>query len=268
MPSLSKVSETLYVPLIGRIYASKNYPEILFDEKALVLENALPDGIKHMPGQNDYTYMASAVRSVNMDECVKEFLSDHPQGTIINAGCGLETTCHRNDNAKALWFELDLPEVLELRSTFFPESERDRYLPYSMFDPEWIKVVQEASDEPVMVIASGLFYYVTMQQVIEFITLLFAFPAVELVFDAVSSLGMKGTQHYMKKLNKQDATMYFSIDDAQEFVDTISPGITVIDERCFYTDARKKGKLSFPTRMIMWFSDMLSMVKMIHLKIR
>jgi O-methyltransferase involved in polyketide biosynthesis len=138
---LTKVSETLYVPLAGRIYASQKHPDILFDKAALSVANRLPEIIKAMEGQTEYTYLASAVRSRNSDRHIKRFLRLNPEAMIINVGCGLETAFHSNDNESALWFELDLPEVLKLRSQYFPESARDRYLPFSMFDETWIKTV-------------------------------------------------------------------------------------------------------------------------------
>ncbi len=35
------ISGTLYIPLTGNIYTSKNFRELLFDEKALELEEAI-----------------------------------------------------------------------------------------------------------------------------------------------------------------------------------------------------------------------------------
>ena len=133
MKTLSAVSETLYVPLIGRIYATKFHPDILEDKSALAIEKKLPEAMRKMPGQNEYTCLASAVRSRNIDEHIKTFLEVSPDGVIVNLGCGLETLYHRNDNGEAMWFELDLPEVLELRAQYFPEQPRNVYLPYSMF---------------------------------------------------------------------------------------------------------------------------------------
>ncbi len=121
MSELQTVSETLYVPLLGRMYASEHYPEILYDTAALSLSDRLPERIITMSGQNEYTYLASAVRSKNIDYDLTIFLNENPDGVIVNVGCGLETLYQRNDNGHALWFELDLPEVLELRGAIFPK---------------------------------------------------------------------------------------------------------------------------------------------------
>ena len=70
MPELSTVSETLYVPLMGRIYASEHHLEILYDKNALAVMSRRPENIREMPGQSEYTYLASAVRSKNVDHYV------------------------------------------------------------------------------------------------------------------------------------------------------------------------------------------------------
>jgi O-methyltransferase involved in polyketide biosynthesis len=267
MSELTVVSETLYVPLLGRIYASKHHPDILCDEKALSIFDELPVNVKEMPGQTEYTLLASAIRSKNMDHYLQRFLSKNSDGVIVNVGCGLETTYYRNNNGKALWFELDLPEVLNLRSQNFPAEERDRYLPYSMFDYTWIDKVKEEARKPVMVIASGLFYYFHEEQVIDFIRNLARFENVQLVFDAVSSAGIKGTKHYMKKMDRQDAEMFFSVDNAKAFAAKISPVTTVVEERKFYSLSGFSPNMEFITKFKMFFSDLFNMVKMIHMKV-
>lgn len=267
MSELSVVSETLYVPLFGRIYASRNCPAILFDEKALALWDQLPQRVKEMPGQNEYTLLASAVRSANIDHYLQLFLDQHPNGTIVNVGCGLETLYSRNDNGTALWFELDLPDVLELRSRYFPEEARDRFLQYSMFDYSWISAVQEMAFGPVMIIAAGLFYYFKEEQVIDFIRHLSDFKDAQLIFDAVSSSGIKHSRRLVKKMGKQEAIMFFSVDSAEDLVAKISSDTFVVEERKFYSLINKNAKVRFPTRVKMAVSDAFNMVKMVRLKI-
>lgn len=60
MPDLSTVEDTLFVPMLGRIYASENNPHILTDKKALELKNKLSRTIKGQDTQAQYTLMAGA----------------------------------------------------------------------------------------------------------------------------------------------------------------------------------------------------------------
>ncbi len=267
MAKLTKVSETLYIPLLGRIFSSKNYPKLFNDEYALNLWDKLPETIKNAPEQEEYTHLASAVRSKNNDIYIKEFLQKNPNGNIVNIGCGLESLFERNDNGKAKFFELDLMDVLELRKEFFPEKERDYYLPYSAFDYKWFDKLKEISSEPVLIIASGLFHYFKEEQVIDFVNNLEDIAPVELLFDAVSSSGIKRSRKYMEKMGRQDALMYFSVDSAKEFANKCKSKVVVIKEEKYYSHIDYSVGIKFSTKVKMKVSDMFNMVKMIHLKV-
>ena len=78
VPELSELSKTLYIPLVGRIYASRHYPSMIHDPKALGLESSLPEDAATMNrGQNEYTMVSSIARSVNMDRRIRRFLAAH-----------------------------------------------------------------------------------------------------------------------------------------------------------------------------------------------
>ena len=125
------------------------------------------------------------VRSKNADYYVQRFLSKYPDSVIVNVGCGLETTYYRNNNNKSIWFELDLPEVIALRKKYFPPKiGMIVFLPYSMFDYTWMDFVKQL-EKPVMLIATGLFYYFEESKVREFIQNLASVEHAELIFDAV-----------------------------------------------------------------------------------
>ncbi len=265
--SLSVVSETLYIPLMGRIQISRTHPEVFCDQAALSVFDRLPPEVRNMKGQTEYAAMASAARSVNMDERIRAFLHQNPTGTIVNVGCGLETLHQRNDNGKALWFELDLPEVLALRNSFFPPEERDRYLPCSMFDYRWLDTVRGASQGPVMVVASGLFHYCTEGQVTDFARHLALLPEAELLFDAVSPLGLAIARFMLKRMDRREARMDFSVRNARGFAKRISNGTELLACRAFYRCIRRRGSLCAATVANMRASDLLRTLKIIHLKI-
>lgn len=106
---LGVVEDTLYVPMLGRIYASEHHRNILYDEKALELRGMLPASVVASSTQTQYTYLASASRSVNMDRYIVDFLKRKPDGVIAQPGVGLETTFYRDDNGHTQWYGIDLP---------------------------------------------------------------------------------------------------------------------------------------------------------------
>ena len=109
MSKLGVVEDTLFVPMLGRIYASEYCPQILYDPKALELKKKLPSSLPEQDGQSQYTLLASAVRSANMDRYIRTFLEHRPDGVIVQLCCGLETAYYRCDNGRSHWYAVDLP---------------------------------------------------------------------------------------------------------------------------------------------------------------
>ena len=50
-----------------------------------------------------------------------------------NVGAWLDTTYHHMDNGEVFWYDLDLPDTMELRRKLIPEGERNLF--------KWIKMV-------------------------------------------------------------------------------------------------------------------------------
>lgn len=264
--NLTSVEETLFVPMRGRVYASKNFPQILNDKKTLEIAEKLPKNNMSNEKESQYTLMASAVRSMNMDRYISKFLDKNPNGTIICVGAGVETTFYRNDNGKAIWYEIDLEEVTSLRKKVFESNDRDIVLTYSMFDYNWMKEVKK-SNEPYLIVASGLFYYFEEKSVIEFLRKVKELGNVEVVFDTVSKFGMKQTRKYMKQLGKDDALMYFYVEDINDLLKKLGNEVQLLDNHDYYEWVTDKSKFNFITRISMKISDKFHMVKMIHLKL-
>lgn len=262
------VEDTLYVPMLGRIYASENCKDILYDKKALELKSGMPEGLIENDTQTQYTYLASASRSANVDRYIRDFMERKPQGIIVQLGCGLETTYYRNDNGHTLWYGVDLPHVIKYRKELLPETERERYIAGDAFAKEWIeKIRAEHTDEPLLITASGLFYYFEEENVLELVKLLMNYGDIEILFDTVNKSGMTMMQKkHMKTVGHEDAKMFFYVDSATELAAKINSKVKVLAEEKFYSHLSKKG-LEFSTKFSMIFSDLLGMVKMIHLSL-
>lgn len=265
MSNLSEVSETLFIPMEARIYASKKFPNILNDKMALTLESKLPkDKIGHQ-NQSQYTLMASAVRSMNMDRYIKDFLTRNNDGVIVELGIGLETSFYRS-NDKNTWYGIDLPPVIDYRDELITPDERQILIKGSIFDNKLLDDLnKKINDKPVLFVASGLLYYFEKDDVINLLKKLKEFKNSEIVFDTVSKSGMKLTRKYMKQIGHDDAKMYFYVEDINELVNEVKD-IEVLDYQKFYSNTDKKG-MNFITKASMVISDLLFMVKMIHLRL-
>ena len=267
MQTLGVVEDTLFVPMLGRIYASEYCPQILYDKKALELKKKLPSDLIEKNMQNQYTLLASASRSANMDRFIRSFLERRPDGVIVQLGCGLETTYYRCDNRRTHWYAVDLPHVIDYRRELLPELERETYLAGDAFSEDWIRQVRtEFPDAPILVTAGGLFHYFEENKVISLLRMIGQFGNMEVVFDTVNKRGMTMMKKkYMKQVGHADAQMFFYVDAAKELAAKIRGNVKVIAEEPYYRYIPKNG-LKLSTKVSMAVSDQFKMVKMICLK--
>jgi O-methyltransferase involved in polyketide biosynthesis len=125
---LGSVQRKLLMPLWGRAVESRKKHPLLVDKTAEAIIEQVNYDFSAM-GQNtsEVTQLAWIMRSIYVDEVVKRFLTKYPHGTIVNIGCGLDTTFDRVDNGRLIWYDVDLPDVISLRKIFVSETKRRQF---------------------------------------------------------------------------------------------------------------------------------------------
>jgi len=266
MGKYSGVADTLFIPLTARINISRRFPEYFYDSKALELEPELPDSSIEQKS-SEYTMIASVARYYVFDRMVKAFIEAHGACNIVYLGCGLETAYHRLGNKTAMFYEMDLPDVIESRRAVLGEHENEKLIAGDLFDLKWADEIADRT-LPTMLVVSGVFQYFHEEDVLSFIENAGKlFSCAELAFDATNSTGVKYTTKYVQKTGNTDAMMYFYIDDCEEFA--ARAGKQLISWRPFYTEARRMigRKTGLYTRIAMKVCDDLGRAKVVHLKL-
>jgi O-methyltransferase involved in polyketide biosynthesis len=128
------------------------------------------------------------LRNLEFDRYARDFLARHPEAVVVHIGCGLDSRFERVDNGKVEWYDLDLPEVIELRRKFIGgEGKRYHLLGCSAFDSAWLDAVSSHSQRPFLFMAEGVLMYFEEAQVKSLVFMLRDhFPGAELVIDAFS----------------------------------------------------------------------------------
>lgn len=181
---LGPVQETMLVPLYARAVETVRKRPILNDPKAVEMVASIDWDFGRF-GQRTRT-AGCALRSAMFDEWVKRFLASHPAGTVVEIGAGLNTRFERLDNGSVHWFDLDLPDVVEVRRRFFGDSDRRRTLACSILDPAWIGAVS-GSPGPHFFVAETVFVYLAEEGVRAALSQVArAFPGAAIAFDTVS----------------------------------------------------------------------------------
>ncbi len=258
------VENTLYIPLAARAYVTKRFPEFFNDEASALLDDKIPASVKE--GSSEYTMMASVCRYHITDEMERKFASEHPGCNIVHLGTGLETAYLRLKDINAHFYDMDLPDVIELRKRLLPEKENETVIAGDMFDLSWSEGIDEK--KPTMILALGVFQYFEEERIIGLIgKLKERFPGCELVFDATNTKGVKYTNKYIHKTGNTEAEIHMAVDDPEEFAK--KSGTRLIECKTFYEDARKVlgKKLTMYTRIAMRVVDNSGRARVFHLSL-
>ncbi|MEM6992730.1 MAG: class I SAM-dependent methyltransferase [Myxococcota bacterium] len=100
----------------------------------------------------------ACLRTRIYDKIAVAFLQDHPDGTIVEIGCGLNTRFERIDNGRATWFDLDLPDSIALRRRFFEDAPRRTMIAASVLDEAWLEQVR-ATGGPTLLLSEAVMIY-------------------------------------------------------------------------------------------------------------
>jgi len=189
--TLGSIQKTLLLPLWGRaVETRKPHPLLVDPAEARIIESIDYDFSTIAANISFVSQLAWITRSLHIDRTIRKFLEQHPIGTIVNLGCGLDTTFERVDNGMLTWFDLDLPDVIELRDHYIREEQRRSFIACSMLDDKWIDRVKIANK--VLFVAAGVLYYFEETQVRLLLgKLADCFAGSELIFDACSPRGLR-----------------------------------------------------------------------------
>jgi O-methyltransferase involved in polyketide biosynthesis len=201
---LGSVQKTLLLPLWGRALETGKKRPLLVDRMAVEILSAIDYDFSTMARNiSPLTRLAWIARSLHTDRTIREFLERDAGATVVNLGCGLDTTFERVDNGHLRWVDLDLPDVMELRRKLIPESPRRRSIACSLLDDAWLGELGGAG--PVLFVAGGVLYYLEESQLKTFfIQLADAFPGCEILFDACTPRGLRAANERVLKAGGMD----------------------------------------------------------------
>ncbi len=244
--SLEGVSETLLIPLWARAFETRRAEPIIRDPKAVEICDTLDYDFSRF----DRAWMTQtgiAVRTKLFDEAVLERVAQQPDAVFINLGAGLDTRFERVDNGKIRWYEVDLPEVIEVRRHFFTETARHLCISRSITDFAWTGEVRLDGGVP-LIIAEGLLMYLDEWEVrAVFEKLAQRFPGAEMVFEILTPLavGMGRYDQCVSKVGDGKLEFKWTLHDCSE-IETWNFGIKLCCEWNVLDYCRKRwGYLAF-----------------------
>jgi O-methyltransferase involved in polyketide biosynthesis len=222
----TKEKETLLLTLYGKALHSRSIDPVLQDEWAEAAINQIDYDFGKLK-VHEYESLLIACRAKQFDLFTTQYLSAHQDAIVLHLGCGMDSRIFRVDPpASVCWFDIDYPEVIELRRRLYPERDGYSMIGSSLADLGWLDDVP--GDRTAMIVAEGVTMYLTegiVKQLINSLTN--HFPSGQMVFDAWNHMALVGAQR--RGIKGTGATFGWGIDDPQD-IRKLEPRLHLIRE--------------------------------------
>lgn len=179
------VAQTALRILWAEYLAGKQVPEIWNNPKIDRLVENLDYDFSTLDIPSDEV-LYIAVRKKTIDDLVKIFVCDNPDGIIVNLGCGLNNLHARHSGANINWYDLDLPQIITTKRQFFDETEKYQMIAESALNFSWMSKIPK--NRKALFLIEGLLPYFYEEEVKVLLEeLMKQFPDQELIILAVSN---------------------------------------------------------------------------------
>ncbi|MDO5137998.1 MAG: class I SAM-dependent methyltransferase [Oscillospiraceae bacterium] len=265
------VQETLIIPLFGRLICSERYPHLFSDPEARrICESLDYDFTEKRKAMESpaglFGALEVAQRQYDLQCEVEYYLSDHPNAAVVNMGCGLDDTFRKVDNGTCKGYNLDLPDVIELRNELLPAGEYN--IPCDLTDYSWMDEID--ASEGAVFFASGVFYYFRTEAVRDmFCRMAEKFTGSVIAFDCCNSRGAKMMRStWLKEAGITDVNAYFSLED-ERILTGWSRRFESVSAKSYMRGYRDiYDEVSLFHKLMMHFCDRFVRMKIIRIKFK
>ncbi|MFX1417225.1 MAG: class I SAM-dependent methyltransferase [Promethearchaeota archaeon] len=272
---IATIQSTMIGPLWARAEFGQRYPDILEDKEAAGIFARVIR--KHPEAQEELATMEQLVdeflglfllvRARVFDDAMREYLARKPDASVVNLGCGLDTTFSRVDNGRILWYDLDLPDAIQYRLSIITESPRCKCIPKSVFDLSWFENVDFSPDRGAFFIAGGLFSYFHEESLISLCdSMAKRFPGAELIFDAGSRIGNMFVNRRFRRYGIRGVKQQFDLGNPTKQIVKWSDRIRVVEWFAHFTRTQREQDWKWRTRVMMNLCDWFNLSKFAHLR--
>jgi O-methyltransferase involved in polyketide biosynthesis len=229
----TKEKETMLMTLSGRAIQSQWKDPILRDPWA---EEAMRhidyDISKSYKGVGSWRMWSKigctiiATRAATFDLLTNRYLADHPDATVLQVGCGMDSRVFRvNPPSSVQWFDVDYPDVIDLRRQLLPERDAYHLIGAPLSDLRWLDEVPR--DRPGLLIAEGVLPYLNETEVKALLNAVVAhFPSGQVIFDIGNPWIVKRAG---SNVGGTGATYKWGLDDPQG-IKRLEPKLELVKE--------------------------------------
>ena len=236
---LGDVETTALIPVAIKANETLRRKPRIKDEVAVEIIKKLKIDTK--PYDKFMSHEGVVARTIMLDRMVKDFVSKNPDAVIVNVGAGFDNRFSRVDNGRISWFDLDFADTIAARKKVFSETERVKMIEGNCLEESWCAVVKAEQDKkkvPVLFLAEGVFMYLTLEEIGQFLTILknnFSFGT--LIAEQNNPM-MVEKQNLHDTVKNTNAVFKSGTWSGQEIAD-LCQGIHFIEEHSFNEEMKK-----------------------------
>lgn len=206
---MNSVNKTLYIPLYGKAYVSQRG---LFIQDKTAEEIWAEEGFA-LKGKSKSKWLAyfMGMRSAVFDDWLQRQMTDRKDAAIIHIGCGLDSRILRVGTVGHVWYDVDLPEVIQERRRYFREFSNYHMMDGDVRDCRWLDRVPETGSA--IVLMEGVSMYLNPdERSILLHALCSHFGQVRLLMDCYTGLAAKISK-YKNPINDVGVTTVYGLDN-------------------------------------------------------
>ncbi|MBE6634276.1 MAG: class I SAM-dependent methyltransferase [Ruminococcaceae bacterium] len=152
---MNNVKKTLYIPLYGKCYVSR---------RGLFLKDVLAETVwerAEFPlkrrSRSKWLAYYLGIRAAVFDDWLRERLREDTDTMVLHLGCGLDNRIGRVGFEGNLWYDVDLPDVIDERKKHYVESSDYRMLGADLREAGWLSELPRGKRVAVVMEGIGMY---------------------------------------------------------------------------------------------------------------
>lgn len=211
-------ADTLLLTLYARANESQAARPLIQDDYAIKLVEQI-DYDFSIFDNTPTTSVGVALRTLHFDNMTRDFIESHNQPIVVAVGCGLDTRKQRlgTMSDKAVFYQLDLPDVIAFRKKLLPAEANEQHISCSLLEIEWkdTLLTQHPEGEFLFVIEGVLMYFSESDNRRFFRQIAERFKGAELHFDMFNRWMSQNTALH-EGVNRTMASFKFGINNEKQ----------------------------------------------------
>ena len=228
------IQETALIPLAIKASETSRPNARIKDQKAKeIIDTLKVDVSKYDPVLSHEGVIA---RTIMFRDQLKTLLKKYPDALCVNLGCGFDDKFSQVDNGRLEWYDVDLPDQIEVRRKVYADRPRCTMLGGSALEGGWTKQLPKRDMN--IIIMEGVLEYFKKNQVKTCLNMLCdCFPHGYLIAELHSPFLEKHGQHH-DAVKHTNATFGWGTKSGREYLD-LEPRMKLLSEHSFNEEMKK-----------------------------